>query len=266
MKKFNAESQTKGNANNESYVSEKYDTKTQRNGYLRFSVSLLISLLVVYLTFQISMPVEEYVAEIIDPVQETEYVAVPYFKVEEQKVEEPEPEPEVVEKKVLIDKFKEVDNDTKIIKQVLITEPEPTVSKDFDPNKVKVIDDVVDEDPVVPFVLVENPPVFPGCEKYDSKKKRRDCMSKKIQKHVSRKFNTDLAQELDLDAGKKSIKVIFKIDKKGNVVEVMARGPHPKLEQEAQRVINMLPVMIPGKQRNSNVKVTYSLPISFKVN
>ena len=56
-----------------------------------------------------------------------------------------------------------------------------------------------------------------------------------------------------------------KIDKKGNVTGVRSRAPHPRLEKEAARVINMLPKMKPGRQRGKAVVVPYSLPITFQV-
>ncbi|HBO29337.1 MAG TPA: energy transducer TonB, partial [Leeuwenhoekiella sp.] len=44
-----------------------------------------------------------------------------------------------------------------------------------------------------------------------------------------------------------------------------SRGPHPRLEQEAARVIKLLPQMTPGMQRGKAVGVLYSLPIVFQV-
>jgi len=121
----------------------------------------------------------------------------------------------------------------------------------------------VEEDVEVPFAVIENVPVFPGCERGNNEKKRK-CMSEKIAKFVQRKFNTDLAGDLGL-TGRQRISVIFKIDKSGNVTGVRARAPHPRLEKEAQRVINLLPKMQPGKQRGKAVIVPYSLPIIFQV-
>jgi protein TonB len=89
-------------------------------------------------------------------------------------------------------------------------------------------------------------------------------MSDKITKFVQKKFNTDLAGDLGL-TGKQRISVIFKIDKKGNVTGVRSRAPHPRLEKEAARVVNMLPKMKPGRQRGKAVVVPYSLPITFLV-
>ena len=128
----------------------------------------------------------------------------------------------------------------------------------------EVVVDEVEEDIDVPFSVIENVPVFPGCENKKSNADRRKCMSEKIQKFVNRKFNTELAGELGL-SGRQRINVIFKIDKTGKVTGVRARAPHPGLEREASRVINLLPHMKPGMQRGKPVNVPYSLPIIFQV-
>ncbi|MDW5287330.1 energy transducer TonB [Formosa sp. PL04] len=121
----------------------------------------------------------------------------------------------------------------------------------------------IEEDVEVPFSIIENVPVFPGCESGNNEAKKK-CMSEKISKFVGKNFNTDLAGELGL-SGRQRINVIFKIDKKGDIVGVRARAPHPKLEEEASRVINKLPKMKPGMQRGKAVIVPYSLPIVFQV-
>ncbi len=121
----------------------------------------------------------------------------------------------------------------------------------------------VDEDIEVPFAVIENVPVFPGCEK-GSNQAKKDCMSKKIAAFVNKKFNTELASDLGL-TGRQRINVIFKIDKTGNITGIRARAPHPGLEKEAARVIGLLPKMQPGKQRGKAVTVPYSLPIIFQV-
>ena len=121
----------------------------------------------------------------------------------------------------------------------------------------------VEEDVEVPFHVIENVPIYPGCEKGNNDAKKK-CMSEKIQKFVQKKFNTDLAGDLGL-TGRQRISVMFKIDKSGSVVGVRSRAPHPRLEKEAARVINLLPKMKPGKQRGKSVTVPYSLPIIFQV-
>jgi len=116
----------------------------------------------------------------------------------------------------------------------------------------------------VPFALIQEAPLFPGCEKQKGAEARKNCMSKKIDKWVQRKFDTELAAELGL-TGIKKIFVQFKIDKTGKVVDIKARAPHPRLQQEAIRVIKGLPQMKPAKQRNRAVGVIYTKPITFRV-
>lgn len=130
-------------------------------------------------------------------------------------------------------------------------------SKDELSNKV-VID--------VPFSVVEEVPIFPGCEDLISNKERRDCMSEKISKFVQEKFNTGIADSLGL-TGRQRINVIFKIGELGSIItdEIRVRAPHIDLEEEAIRVISALPKMIPGKQKGKLVNVPYSLPIIFEV-
>lgn len=89
-------------------------------------------------------------------------------------------------------------------------------------------------------------------------------MSDKITEFVNKKFNNDLGIQLGL-TGNNRIQFVFQIDTQGNIVGVQSRAPHPKLEQEAARVINALPKMKPGMQRGKAVPVSYSLPIIFKV-
>ena len=131
-------------------------------------------------------------------------------------------------------------------------------------SEKKPILNVVDGDNVeVSFSTVENVPVFPRCEKGNNEKKRK-CMSYKIAKFVQKNFNTNLAGDLGL-SGRQRISVIFKIDRSGNVTGVRARAHHPQLEDEAIRVINLLPKMKPGMQLGKAVIVPYSLPIIFQV-
>ena len=122
---------------------------------------------------------------------------------------------------------------------------------------------IVEDDGSMPFSIIDEVPVFPGCE--GTKAKLRLCLQEKITEHVNINFNADLAKNLGLSPGIKRIFVMFKIDKEGNIAEVQARAPHKDLQEEAIRVINLLPKMVPGKQKGKPVGVKYSLPIAFKV-
>ncbi|MAW96410.1 MULTISPECIES: M56 family metallopeptidase [unclassified Leeuwenhoekiella] len=116
----------------------------------------------------------------------------------------------------------------------------------------------------VPFAVVDEVPTFPGCESLSGYEEKKMCMSQQVSQFVNRNFNTDLGKELGLK-GVNRIYVRFKIDEQGKVTDIGVRGPHPKLEEEAIRVVSQLPDMTPGKQGGEAVNVLYSLPIVFQV-
>jgi protein TonB len=165
----------------------------------------------------------------------------------------PPPAPEIIE----------VVEDEEEVEETVIESTETEMDTEIvEVEEIEV--EEVEEDVEVPFAVIENVPIFPGCEKKKGNEAKKKCMSEKIAQFVNKKFNTDLAGDLGL-SGRQRIAVFFKIDKKGNITNVGARAPHPGLEKEAKRVISLLPKMEPGKQRGKAVTVPYSLPILFQV-
>ena len=129
----------------------------------------------------------------------------------------------------------------------------------------EIIDHTPDEEPeTVPFTLIEDVPIFPGCEQLNDNAERKTCMSEKITTYVNKNFDKDLGSELGL-SGINRINILFQINTEGNIVNIQARAPHPKLEEEAKKLIEALPKMQPGKQRGKPVNVNYALPIIFQV-
>jgi hypothetical protein len=116
----------------------------------------------------------------------------------------------------------------------------------------------------IAFAIIEEVPIYPGCEDLNTNEERKECMSDYISSMVINNFNSQLANNLGL-SGRQRIHVQFKIDTNGFITDVVARAPHPALEEEAIRVINTLPRFTPGKQRGKTVNVMYSLPILFQV-
>jgi protein TonB len=173
-------------------------------------------------------------------------------------VEPPKATP--IQKPVIVEVVKQVDDETDIIEDIFIgTDSDAPVEA----SDIEEIDDdevIIEE---VPFILIEDAPAFPGCK--GSKAEMKECFTSKISKFVGRNFDSGLASELGLAPGVKRISVMFKIDNTGNIVDIQARAPHIKLQQEAIRVVNLLPTMEPGKQRGNPVAVKFALPIVFKV-
>ena len=123
----------------------------------------------------------------------------------------------------------------------------------------------IQEDMSVPFAVIDQVPIYPGCENLADNEARKNCFSEKISALVIENFNTKVVKKgMNLEA-KQRIAIQFKIDQKGNVVDVMARAAHPSLIEEAKRVIHLVPKMQPGKQKGKEVGVMYSLPIVFEI-
>jgi protein TonB len=156
----------------------------------------------------------------------------------------------------------EIIEDEEEIEETIIESTETDESEKIEIEIVEVFEEEeIIED--VPFAIIEDVPVYPGCK--GTKKEKKACLNRSLQKHVVRKFNADLAGDLGLEPGKKKIYIQFKITKTGGIEIVAARAPHPRLEKEARRVVSLIPKMTPGKQRGRPVNVTYMLPISFNV-
>jgi len=123
-----------------------------------------------------------------------------------------------------------------------------------------VVVDEMDEDLDVPFSVIEDVPVFPGCENESDK---RACFNSMMQKHISKNFRyPEIAQEMGIQG---RVNVMFVIQKDGSIGGVRMRGPDKNLEAEAARIIDKLPKMTPGKQRGRAVRVPFSIPITFKL-
>ncbi len=126
------------------------------------------------------------------------------------------------------------------------------------------VTDTTQEELPIPFAVVEQVPIFPGCEDLATNKEQKECMSKKITEFININFNTGLGKELGI-TGLNRIYVMFKVSKDGEVTSVKSRAPHPDLGAEAERVVNFLPDMAPAVHDGEEVAILYSLPIVFNV-
>ncbi len=101
------------------------------------------------------------------------------------------------------------------------------------------------------FVVVEEMPEFPGGELA-----LRTYIAKAI-------VYPTVAQENGIQG---KVFVTFVVNKDGSVSNAkIARGVDASLDTEALRVVSTLPKWKPGKQRGVPVRVSYTVPISFKL-
>ena len=145
-------------------------------------------------------------------------------------------------------------------------EVEETVIESTETDEEEIVEIVeVEEEEVdidVPFAVIEDVPIFPGCERV-KKSERRNCFQEKMNKHIRKNFRyPEIAQEMGIQG---RVYVNFIISKDGSITNIRMRGPDKNLEAEAQRIISKLPKMTPGKQRGRPVRVPFSIPITFRL-
>ena len=145
-------------------------------------------------------------------------------------------------------------------------EVEETVIESTETDEEEIVEIVeVEEEEVdidVPFAVIEDVPIFPGCERV-KKSERRNCFQEKMNKHIRKNFRyPEIAQEMGIQG---RVYVNFIISKNGSITNIRMRGPDKNLEAEAQRIISKLPKMTPGKQRGRPVRVPFSIPITFRL-
>ena len=145
-------------------------------------------------------------------------------------------------------------------------EVEETVIESTETDEEEIIEIVeveeVEEDIDVPFAVIEDVPIFPGCERV-KKSERRMCFQEKMNRHIRKNFRyPEIAQEMGIQG---RVYVQFVIAKDGSITGVRMRGPDKNLEKEAARIIGKLPRMTPGKQRGRPVRVPFSIPITFRL-
>ncbi|WP_158840160.1 energy transducer TonB [Polaribacter sp. L3A8] len=157
----------------------------------------------------------------------------------------------------------EIVEDEKEVEETVIESTETDETEAVEVEEIVEIAEVEEVVEDVSFMIIEDVPVFPGCK--GSKNELKACFSKMVQKHFSRKFDANLPNELGLSSGRKRVFIGFKIDKNGNIVDVNARAPHPKIKSEVIKVMKQLPKMKPGKQRGKPVGVKYSIPFTLIV-
>ena len=238
-------------------IKKNENARLENYSKLFLQLGLVLSLLIVYLGMEYKVyereldslhgvVTEEVIEEIIPITERIEQVKPP---------PPPPPAPEVIE---IVQDQAEIEET--VLESTETDESEAVEIEITDIEEVVEDEDIIEE---VPFAVIEEAPIYPGCK--GSKAQRKKCLQEKIKEHVFKKYDIGLAEELGLEPGKKKVYVLFKIDHRGDIVNVQARGPHARLEKEAIRVVKTLPKMIPAKQRGKAVSVKYTLPITLEV-
>ena len=204
---------------------------------------------------------EEVIMAPEDIPEEEEQMEIP-----EQKPEEVQAEEEVAATQAVTDvkSVETVDKDREVKDQEQVLENTAQLGADDhkgveDVNRDRVVKEVVEVKPVekpkeegpLSVAMVEQKPSFPGGE---------SAMYKWLQDNI---IYPAAASEEGVQG---KVTVQFIVEKDGSITHVqVVRGKHPALDAEAARVIRKMPRWTPGRNNGQPVRVTYHLPVQFKL-
>ena len=143
-----------------------------------------------------------------------------------------------------------IENDSKVEESTIQASDDTNAAVEVKYTPVEVEEEEVDEQEI--FTIVEEMPEYPGG-------------IAAAMKWIANELKYPaIAQENGVQG---RVTVRFTINADGSVVDpAILRGVDPHLDKEALRVIGKMPKWKPGKQRGKAVRVSYNLPVRFKLN
>ena len=204
---------------------------------------------------------EEVIMAPEDIPEEEEQMEIPEQKPEEVQAEEEVAATQAVTEVKIVET---VDKDREVKDQEQVLENTAQLGADDhkgveDVNRDRVVKEVVEVKPVekpkeegpLSVAMVEQKPSFPGGE---------SAMYKWLQDNI---IYPAAASEEGVQG---KVTVQFIVEKDGSITHVqVVRGKPPALDAEAARVIRKMPRWTPGRNNGQPVRVTYHLPVQFKL-
>jgi protein TonB len=164
---------------------------------------------------------------------------------EEKKIEPPKVQK--VEIKVYSDVLKIVTNEEKVETEINFDEFQDNV--EFI-TQVEVVEEQVEDDQ--PFVVAEQMPSFNGGD------------IRTFHAWVQREVRYPMIAQENGITGR--VLLSFVVEKDGSLGQIrVLQTPDQSLADEAIRVLQSSPKWVPGKQRNKTVRVSFTLPVEFRL-
>ena len=205
-------------------------------------IGLIISLIVAWLAFEY----KSYDKREIDPslLRQTEVVEEEMVEITKQEEMKPQP----VEMPKQTTQLEIVDDDVEVEDiEINVETDQSEVIEEY------VAPEIVEEEVVEAevFTIVEQMPSFPGGDA-----KMYEYLGKNIK-------YPQIARETGIQG---RVFVNFVVEPDGSVSNVkVLRGIGGGCDEEAMRVVKAMPKWSPGKQRGKTVRVSYTLPVVFKL-
>lgn len=239
--------------------------------WVLISVAIILVLLILSVSGVFSKPEEEQITTATVQEVATFEEAEEEIEEEEEQFQMPEPEEVVAPEEVAnqqrvtelliveddkLEEEKQVKNTEEVLENEAaagaldITEGTNDLNKTIIKEEVIAEPKVEDEQPMN-IAMVEQKPEFPGGEA---------AMYKYLGENI---VYPSAASEEGIQG---RVVVEFVVGKDGSITNVkVVRPRHPALDKEAVRVIKSMPKWIPGRNNGQPVKVTYTLPVTFKL-
>ena len=205
-------------------------------------IGLIISLLLAWMVFEF----KSYDKREIDTSLLSREIAVDEEMVEITKQDEPKPQPMEMPKQTT--QLEIVQDDVEV--------EDININAEIEENEVveEYIAPEIEEEEVVEqeiFQIVEEMPAFPGGEQ-------------KLMEYVGKNIKyPQIARESGIQG---RVFVGFVVEPDGSVSNVkLLRGIGGGCDEEAMRVIKNMPRWKPGKQRGKAVRVSYQIPVMFRL-
>ena len=218
-----------------------------------FLIGLIVSLGFTYGAFEYkTMEKQAQLAELqLDDIEEE---IVPITQQNQPPPPPPPPPPPVEDLIEIVDDEEEIEEEIEFTSEA---------DEDTEIEEIVMEEEVVEEQI---FTIVEDMPAFKGCDNISDKNKRNACTNQKIQEFLYENMQyPEIAREAGLQG---TVILSFVVNQKGKIQDVtVLRGVQgaSMLDNEAKRIIGMLPTFTPGKQRGKSVKVKYTLPVRFQL-
>ena len=239
--------------------------------WVLISVAIILVLLILSVSGVFSKPEEEQITTATVQEVATFEEAEEEIEEEEEQFQMPEPEEVVAPEEVAnqqrvtelliveddkLEEEKQVKNTEEVLENEAAAGALDITEGTNDLNKTIIKDEVIaepkveDEQPMN-IAMVEQKPEFPGGEA---------AMYKYLGDNI---VYPSAASEEGIQG---RVVVEFVVGKDGSITNVkVVRPRHPALDKEAVRVIKSMPKWIPGRNNGQPVKVTYTLPVTFKL-
>ena len=104
----------------------------------------------------------------------------------------------------------------------------------------------------------EKPPVFPGCEEQPISE-LKVCFNNELNAFIFEEYNVPQVVKDDSYVG--DIKILFEVDKEGELILIYSDAAYDELKTEMQRVFEELPKVSPGSYNGKPTYFQYSLSI-----